>query len=117
MQNLLRLDYKKILLLTPLSFWGDYLAHNVSGLVAHKLSGLFLIVAGGEMGRTRWLQETKQMRFEEAYSGWTESRLTQEEAAQLLGVCDRSFRRYINRDSYSKIICHNMVYDLPITIS
>jgi hypothetical protein len=26
------------------------------------------------------------MRFEEAYGGWRESRLTQEEAAQLLGV-------------------------------
>ena len=37
------------------------------------------------------------MRFEEAYWGWTESRLTQEEAARLLGVCDRTFRRYINR--------------------
>ena len=49
------------------------------------------------MSRARWLEETKQMRFEEAYSGWTEGRLTQEEAAQLLGVCDRSFRRYINR--------------------
>ena len=37
------------------------------------------------------------MRFEEAYEGWTESRLTQEEAAQLLGVCPRTFRRYIDR--------------------
>jgi transposase len=37
------------------------------------------------------------MRFEEAYSGWTEGRLTQEEAARLLGVCERTFRRYINR--------------------
>ena len=37
------------------------------------------------------------MRFEEAYEGWTEKRLTQEEAAQLLGICPRTFRRYINR--------------------
>jgi transposase len=37
------------------------------------------------------------MRFEEAYEGWTQSRLTQEEAARLLGVCSRSFRRYIDR--------------------
>ena len=37
------------------------------------------------------------MRFEEAYDGWTESRLTQEQAAQLLGVCSRTFRRYIDR--------------------
>lgn len=37
------------------------------------------------------------MRFEEAYQGWTERRLTQEDAAHLLGVCARTFRRYINR--------------------
>ena len=49
------------------------------------------------MSRTRWLQETKRMRFEEAYGAWSEKRLTQEEAAQLLGVCSRSFRRYVDR--------------------
>ena len=37
------------------------------------------------------------MRFEEAYEGWNEGRLTQEEAARLLGVCERSFRRYAAR--------------------
>jgi transposase len=37
------------------------------------------------------------MRFEEAYFGWNERRLTQEEAARLLGVHERTFRRYINR--------------------
>jgi len=37
------------------------------------------------------------MRFEELYFGWSESRLTQEEAARILGVCDRTFRRYIDR--------------------
>lgn len=37
------------------------------------------------------------MRFEEAFSIWTEGRITQEEAARMLGVTDRSFRRYINR--------------------
>ena len=37
------------------------------------------------------------MRFEEAYGGWTECRLSQEEAALLLGVCARTFRRYIDR--------------------
>lgn len=49
------------------------------------------------MKRTEWLQETKKMRFEEAYNGWQEKRLTQEEAARLLGVCERTFRRYIDR--------------------
>lgn len=37
------------------------------------------------------------MRFQEAYEGWERGRLTQEEAAVLLGVCDRTFRRYILR--------------------
>ena len=37
------------------------------------------------------------MRFEEAYEGWMSRHLTQEEAAILLGVCDRTFRRYIGR--------------------
>lgn len=37
------------------------------------------------------------MRFEEAYEGWNAGRLTQAEAAQLLGICERSFRRYLTR--------------------
>lgn len=37
------------------------------------------------------------MRFEEAYEGWNTGRLTQSEAAQLLGMCERSFRRYLSR--------------------
>jgi transposase len=37
------------------------------------------------------------MRFEEAYGGWQQGRLTQEEAARLLGVCERTFRRHIDR--------------------
>lgn len=49
------------------------------------------------MKRTEWLQETRKMRFEEAYAGWSNGRLTQEEAARLLGVCDRTFRRYLER--------------------
>lgn len=37
------------------------------------------------------------MRFEEAYEGWQAKRLSQAEAARLLGVCERSFRRYVGR--------------------
>lgn len=37
------------------------------------------------------------MRFEQAYEGWNEGRLTQGEAARLLGMCERSFRRYVMR--------------------
>ncbi len=36
------------------------------------------------MKRTEWLQETKKMRFEEAYEGWRSGGLTQAEAALLL---------------------------------
>ena len=51
------------------------------------------------MDRAAWLQEdkTRLMRFEDAYEGWQNKRLIQEQAAQLLGVCARSFRRYIDR--------------------
>ena len=37
------------------------------------------------------------MRFEEAFQGWTIGRLTQAEAAMLLGQCERSFRRHVER--------------------
>jgi hypothetical protein len=37
------------------------------------------------------------MRFMEAYEGWHSGELTQMEAARLLGMCDRSFRRYLAR--------------------
>ena len=49
------------------------------------------------MNRTVFVEALKQMRFEEAYEGYQAKRLSQEEAASLLGVCSRSFRRYINR--------------------
>lgn len=49
------------------------------------------------MKRTEWLQETRKMRFCEAYEGYRKGSLTQAEAALLLGVCDRTFRRYMSR--------------------
>jgi transposase len=49
------------------------------------------------MRRTELLQEIRKMRFEEIYEIWTEKRLTQEDAARMLGVCSRTFRRYIDR--------------------
>ena len=49
------------------------------------------------MTRTEVLQEIRRMRFNEAYGGWRDRRLTQEEAARLLGVCERTFRRYVER--------------------
>ena len=35
------------------------------------------------MKQAAWLQETRKMRFEEAYGGWQGGRLTQEDAAQV----------------------------------
>ena len=49
------------------------------------------------MKRTEWLQETRKMRFEEAYENYISGRITQEDAARLLGVCDRTFRRYMSK--------------------
>jgi len=49
------------------------------------------------MRRAEMMQEIRKMQFAKAYSGWMEKRLTQEEAADLLGVSDRTFRRYVNR--------------------
>lgn len=37
------------------------------------------------------------MRFAEVFAGWTERRLTQEQAAEIFGVSDRTFRRYLVR--------------------
>ncbi|GHT94568.1 hypothetical protein FACS1894116_08770 [Betaproteobacteria bacterium] len=49
------------------------------------------------MKRAHLLQELRKMRFEEAYESWNSGRLSQEEAASLLGVSERSFRRYLHR--------------------
>src|SRR5208337_2621962 len=49
------------------------------------------------MKRTEILQENRKMRFEEVYEGCQKKRLSQEEAANILGVCSRTFRRQICR--------------------
>lgn len=49
------------------------------------------------ISRARYVQENRKMRFEEAYEGWSQGRLSQAEAALLLGQCERSFRRHIER--------------------
>ncbi len=49
------------------------------------------------ISRARYVQENRRMRFQEAYDGWSQGRLTQAEAALLLGQCERSFRRHIER--------------------
>ena len=47
------------------------------------------------MTRTQMLQEIRRMGLKEAYGGWQERRLTQEEAARLLGV-DETPRQLIS---------------------
>ena len=49
------------------------------------------------LSRTNLLREVRKRRFEEAYEGWRERRLTQEEAGTLLGMSERNFRRYVLR--------------------
>ena len=49
------------------------------------------------MNRTQLREEIKKMRFEEAYGGYCKGKLTQEQAACLLGVSVRTFRRYMRR--------------------
>ncbi len=54
------------------------------------------------MKQTQVLQEIRIMRFMEACEGWQHRRLTQKEAASILGVHERTFRRYICR--YEKFV-------------
>lgn len=49
------------------------------------------------LSRANLLREIRKMRFEEAYEGWRDRRLTQEEAGRLLGMSERNFRRYAGR--------------------
>ena len=55
------------------------------------------------MRPTELLQEIRIMRFEETFRYWTERQLNQQEAARILGVCTRTFRRYIDRYEQSGI--------------
>ena len=49
------------------------------------------------MNRTKVLQENRKMRFEETWNEWKKGRLTQEEAGRILGMSERTFRRYLRR--------------------
>ena len=70
------------------------------------------------MRRVKFLEELRQMRFEESYSGYRSGRLSQEEAAKILGVCSRTFRRYMTGVTHF-LIFHiqisflNRLYNLP----
>ncbi len=49
------------------------------------------------MGVARQGQERRMAVFSDAYTMWTESRSAQAQAAELLGVCERTFRRWVAR--------------------
>ena len=49
------------------------------------------------MGKANLAQEKRDVMFEEVYGVWTERRLAREDAAELLGVCPRTFRRWTER--------------------
>ena len=51
------------------------------------------------MTRATVLQEVKQMRFEELYERQQQRVLTMADAAEILGVAERTFRRW--RDRYA----------------
>ena len=47
-----------------------------------------------QLSRAHLMQGIRITRFEEVHEGWHARHLSQAEAAQILGVCLRSFRRY-----------------------
>ena len=49
------------------------------------------------MTRARVLQEVRQMRFEELYERRQQRSLTMAEAGEMLGVTERTFRRWSGR--------------------
>ena len=49
------------------------------------------------MIRARFLQEVRQMRFEELYERRQRRTLTMAEAGEMLGVTERTFRRWSGR--------------------
>ena len=68
----------------------------MSGFVAHKLSG-FRAPKEVLIETDRMATGDSEDEIRRAYEGWQQSRLTQEEAARLLGICERTFRRHIDR--------------------
>ncbi len=52
------------------------------------------------MRRPGVLQGLRQMRFEEIYGRWQRRQLSQAEAAEILGMSERTFRRW--RDRYDE---------------
>ena len=49
------------------------------------------------MNRTNVLPEIRKMPFEDTWNEWKKGCLTQEEAGRILGMSERTFRRYVRR--------------------
>ena len=49
------------------------------------------------MNRTKLLQKIRTMQFEQMYQRWKNKELRQEDAAQILNMSERTFRRYVLR--------------------
>ena len=65
---------------------------------------------------TELREKIKKMRFEEAYGGWLKKELTQEQAACLLGVSVRTFRRYIVNGHFFDPFSANKIDPPQLTI-
>ena len=49
------------------------------------------------MRRTEWHRRPVRCDLKKLYGRWTEHSISQEEAAQILGISSRTFRRYTGR--------------------
>jgi hypothetical protein len=69
----------------------------MSALAAREMSGFDRHLKEGNDETDGTATGGGKMVFEEVYRGWQGRRLTQEEAARVLGVCRWTFRRLKNR--------------------
>ena len=49
------------------------------------------------MNQTEALQKVRKMRFEQIYRKWKDKELRQADAAEILNMSERTFRRYVVR--------------------
>jgi hypothetical protein len=49
------------------------------------------------MNRTEWLQDRRMQKFRDVLSRWEAKKISALEAGELLGMSERSFRRYRHR--------------------
>ncbi len=71
------------------------------------------------MRRAEVVQEIRKMQFESVYTRWTERRITQEQAAIMLGVSARTFRRHIFRyepDGIEGLLDKRITQDLLVAL-